>query len=136
MNLHRVRILPLIGLLLAGGLGTIVLAYTLAVDQRHQLRDIAVLRTLGLDSSQVRRIMAWQGVVLAGSMLLVGLPLGVIAGREIWRRFAENLGVGGGPITPLLVLLLPVCVAVGILASLHPARRARRSRVTTLLRVE
>ena len=136
VNLHRVRDLPLIGLLLAGAMGTIILAYTLAVGQRGQMRDLAVLRTVGLTAPQLRRVMAWQGVVLAGAMVLVGLPVGVAVGASLWRRFADDLGVDAGPITPWLLLLAPLCVAVAIVATLHPARRARRATVSTLLRSE
>ena len=135
-NLHRVRDLPLIGLVLAGALGTVILAYTLTVDQRRQMRDLAIMRTLGLASAQLRRVMAWQGVVLAGVMVLVGLPVGIIIGRGAWRRFADGLGVGAGPITPWLLVLVPLCGVVAIAATLYPARRARRIRVATLLRVE
>ena len=80
--------------------------------------------------------MAWQGVVLAGVMVLVGLPVGLIIGRGVWRRFADGLGVGAGPITPWLLVLVPLCGVVAIAATLYPARRARRIRVATLLRVE
>ena len=136
MNLQRVRDLPRIGLLLAGAMGTIILAYTLAVGQRGQIRDLAVLRTIGLASPQLRRVMAWQGVVLAGAMVLVGLPVGVAVGVFLWRRFADDLGVAAGPITPWLLLLPLLCVVVAIVATLHPARRARRASVSTLLRAE
>ena len=136
VNLHRVRDLPLIGLVLAGAMGTIVLASTLAIGQRAQTRDLAVMRSLGLTSPQLGRIMAWQGVVLAWTMVLVGLPVGFVVGRTVWRRFADGLGVGAGPITLWLLLLIPLCAAVAIIATLHPARRARRTSVATLLRVE
>ncbi len=136
VNLRRVRDLPLIGLLLAGAMGTIILAYTLAVGQRGQMRDLAVLRTIGLSSPQLRRVMAWQGVVLAGAMVLVGLPVGVAVGVSVWGRFADDLGVAAGPITPWLLLLPLLCVMVAIVATLHPARRARQASVSALLRSE
>jgi hypothetical protein len=135
-NLQRVQDLPLIGLVLAGALGTIVLAYTLAIDQRRQMRDLAVMRTLGLSSPQLRRAMAWQGVVLAGAMVLIGLPAGIVVGRTLWRVFADGLGLGAGPTTPWLLLLVPLCGAVAVIATLRPARRAQRTSVATLLRAE
>ena len=81
----------------------------------------------------MRRVMAWQGVVLAAAMVLVGLPVGVAVGATLWRQFADDLGVDAGPITPWLLLLAPLCVAVAIVATVHPARRARRATVSTLL---
>jgi hypothetical protein len=135
-NLYRVRPLPLIGVALAGILGTIVLAYTLTVGQRGQLRDIAVMRSLGLSPRQLRRVMTWQGVVLVGTMMLVGLPLGMLAGRMIWRRFAEGLGVDAGPVTPWVLLMVPLGVAVAIIVTRAAARRARWESVASLLRAE
>lgn len=136
VNLHRVRDLPLIGLVLAGALGTILLAWTLSVGQRDQLRDLAVMRTLGLASPQLRRVMAWQSLVLAGLVVIAGLPVGIVAGRAIWRRFADEHGVAAGPTTAWLLLLVPLCGAVAIIATVHLARRARRTSVARLLHTE
>ena len=69
-------------------------------------------------------------------MVLIGLPVGVVVGRALWRTFADGLGVGAGPITPWLLLLVPLCGAVAVVATLRPARRARRTSVAALLRVE
>jgi hypothetical protein len=136
VNLHRVRALPLLGLGIAGAMGTIVLVYTLAVGRRGRLRDLAVLRTLGLNSAQLRRSTAWEGVLVAGAMVAVGVPIGFVAGRAVWRDFADGLGVAAGPISAWLLLVIPLCAAVAIVATSHSARRARKARVATLLHVE
>jgi hypothetical protein len=136
VNLHRVRALPLLGLVIAGAMGTVVLVYTLAVGRRGHLRDLAVLRTLGLSSAQLRRSTAWEGVLIAGAMLAVGLPVGFVVGRALWREFAAGLGVAAGPISGWLLLVIPLCAAVAIVAASHSARRARRASVATLLHVE
>jgi hypothetical protein len=136
VNLHRVRDLPLIGLALAGALGTILLAWTLSVGQRDQRRDLAVMRTLGLASPQLRRVMAWQSLALAGMMAIAGLPVGIVAGRAIWTRFADEHGVAAGPTTPWLLLLIPLCGTVAIIEALYLARHARRTSVARLLHTE
>jgi predicted lysophospholipase L1 biosynthesis ABC-type transport system permease subunit len=136
VNLHRVRELPLLGLVIAGAMGTIVLVYTLAVGRRGRLRDLAVLRTLGRSSAQLRRSTAWEGLLVAGAIVAVGLPIGFVAGRAVWREFADGLGVAAGPISGWLLLVIPLCATVAIVAASHSARRARRASVATLLHVE
>jgi ABC-type lipoprotein release transport system permease subunit len=137
VNLHRVRHLPLLGTALAGALGTVVLAYTLATAARAQTRQLAVLRAIGLPSRRVRRVLGAEGAVLSSAMSVFGLPLGVLAGSVLWRTVADRLGVRDHiTLTPWLLALLPASVAVAIAASVLPARRARRERVATLLRVE
>ncbi len=136
VNLRRVRELPLLGLVIAGAMGTIVLVYTLAVGRRGRLRDLAVLRTLGLSSAQLRRSTAWEGLLVAGAMVAVGVPIGFVAGRAVWREFAAGLGVAAGPTSAWLLLVIPLCAAVAIVAASHSARRARRASVATLLHVE
>jgi len=136
VNLHRVRALPLLGLVIAGAMGTIVLVYTLAVGRRGRLRDLAVLRTIGLSSAQLRRSATWEGLLVAGAIVAVGLPVGFLIGRTLWREFADGLGVAAGPISGWLLLVIPLCAAVAIVAASHSARRARKASVATLLHVE
>jgi hypothetical protein len=137
VNLHRVRSLPLSGALLAALFGTVLLAYTLAVAVRRRLRQLGVLRALGMSSRRVGRVLMWQGVALALAIVVVGLPLGIAFGAVAWRTFAHGLGVATSVTVPWSVLLLiPAAMAVGVLAAVVPAARARRQPVSELLRVE
>jgi hypothetical protein len=137
VNLHRVRSLPLLGGLLAALFGTVLLAYTLAVAVRRRIRQLGVLRALGMNARQVGRVLVWQGVALALTIALIGLPLGIALGAVVWRAFAHALGVATRATVPWSILLLiPASVAVGVLAAVVPAWRARRQRVSELLRVE
>jgi hypothetical protein len=137
VNLHRVRSLPLLGALLAALFGTVLLAYTLAVAVRRRLRQLGVLRALGMNAHRVGRVLVWQGVALSLAIVLIGLPLGIALGAVAWRTFAHGLGVATSPTIPWSVLvLIPGAVAVGVLAAVVPAHRARRQPVTELLRTE
>jgi hypothetical protein len=137
VNLHRVRLLPLLGIALAGIVGTTILAYTLAIGVRARARELSVLRALGLAPRRLRRVLASQGVALTSAMLLIGLPLGVVVGSLYWRDLANQLGVANRPVaTPLIVLLVPASLLIAIVASLASARRARRQRVASHLRAE
>ena len=78
----------LAGLLAA--LGVAVLGQLVVVSSRRRRHDFAVLKALGLLRRQVSEVTAWQVSTLAGLALLIGLPLGVAAGRWSWQLFAET----------------------------------------------
>jgi hypothetical protein len=137
VNLHRVRRLPLVGIGVAGVLGTIVLVYTLAISARARSRELAIMRALGLPSSRLRRVLVWQGGVLTAGMLLIGLPIGLVLGVAAWNRVADGLGVAtNAVIPPLVFVLVPLALLVAVVASVLPARRAARTSVSALLRTE
>ena len=137
VNLHRVRQLPLLAVALAALLGLVLLGYTMAVGVRARTRGLGVLRALGMSSRRLGRVLTWQGVVLAGVMVVLGLPAGILVGTVAWRAIADQLGVATNAVIPVwIALLLPAAIAAGALASLLPARRLRRRDVATLLRTE
>ena len=70
--------------------------------------------------------------------LLIGIPLGVLVGRQVWHELADSLSfVYIGPLagTLLLVLVPAALVVLGVLA-LWPARHAARLRTADVLRAE
>jgi len=88
-----VRDTPLVlgALLVVLAVGT--LAHVLLTGVRRRRRDLAVLKTLGLSRGQVLRLVAWQAGAFGCVALLVGLPLGVLAGRQAWAAFAGAAGI-------------------------------------------
>ena len=82
--------------------------------------------------------MAWQATALAGAALLVGLPLGILAGRWAWAIFAGSAGVSGAadvPV-PLVLLAIPVTLAVANLIAAGPGWDAARLRPASVFRTE
>jgi putative ABC transport system permease protein len=71
------------------------LTHVLLASARRRRRDLALLKTLGLTRRQLLGVVAWQASALAAAALIVGVPLGVIAGRWSWRLFAGVVGVSG-----------------------------------------
>jgi ABC-type antimicrobial peptide transport system permease subunit len=87
---------------------------------------------------QVAAVVTWQAtaVVLVG--MVVGVPLGIAAGKVAWRLFASNVGVVPVEVVqavPLILLAAAVLAATNLLAIL-PALRAARSHPADLLRAE
>ena len=93
---------------------------TYAVSQRT--REIGIRMALGAQSSNVLRIMIWQGISLA----LAGAVIGLAAALAL-TRVAKNLLFNVSATDPatfaLIALLL---VAVALIASYIPARRATK----------
>lgn len=137
-NLRRVRGLPfaLAALLVLLGLATI--GHLLVTSVRRRRRDLAVLKTMGFVRRQVAATVAWQASTLAAVALLVGLPLGVAAGRWAWILVNQGVGSLAGPLIPAMPLLLaaPVVVLIANLVAAMPARSAAATRPAVVLRSE
>jgi ABC-type lipoprotein release transport system permease subunit len=105
---------------------------------RRRRHDLAVLRVLGLTRLQTRACLAWQATTLAVVGLLIGVPLGVVIGRLIWRSVAEQTPMVYVPPTSALALLLalPAALLVANLLVAAPAQRAARLRPAEVLRTE
>jgi hypothetical protein len=137
-NYARVRGTPLVlsGLLVV--MAFAALANTLVSSIRRRRRDLAILKTLGFLGRQVSATTAWQATTLAAAALLVGLPLGVAAGRASWLALAHQLGVADSVRTPVPAILLavPVTVVMANLIAAIPALAAARTRPALVLRTE
>jgi ABC-type antimicrobial peptide transport system permease subunit len=108
----------------------------LVTSIRRRRRDLAVLRSLGFGRRHVLTVVATQAVVLLLSAVLIGVPIGVVAGRLLWTVFADSLGVPSPPVVPvaaivtgtasLLLLSAVISLVPGALAGRIPAAEALR----------
>jgi hypothetical protein len=130
--------MPLVVSALLVAIAAAALGHTLLIAARRRSRELAILKTLGFDRRQVIATVAWQATTYAAVGIVVGLPLGVAAGRWAWTIFARELGVVPDPITPvpLLVLVVPAAVALANLVAVIPARMAARTRPAAVLAAE
>jgi ABC-type lipoprotein release transport system permease subunit len=137
-NLQRVQRLPRFLALLVGLLGVGTLANVLVTSVRRHRRDLATFAALGFRRRQLGATVAWQATSFALLALVVGIPLGVAAGRAVWRLMMDSIGVEAGPSFALAVLVMVVAgtlVAANVVAFL-PARSAARTHPAEILRAE
>jgi FtsX-like permease family len=126
-------ILAFVLMLLACG----IIAHTLLTSVRRRRRDLAILKTVGFVTSQVRATVAWQATALACAGLIVGVPLGLLAGRWAWILFASQVAIVPAPvISPLTLLAIPVVLLVANAIAAIPARSAARTQPAVILRSE
>jgi hypothetical protein len=125
----------LAGVLALLGLG--VLAQFTVASARRRRRDYAILKVLGLRRAQLRAIALWQASAVTVAALVIGIPLGVTAGRWAWQAFASQAGLSGGAVIPLPVLwLVPAALAATALVALPAARRVAALPAMITLRTE
>jgi FtsX-like permease family len=126
--------LALIVALLAGA----ALVHALVTSVRGNRRQIGVLKSLGFTNGQVLSSVAWHASLLTGGALVVGIPLGIVVGRLVWRAVIDTLGVASAPVVTAaaVVGVAALTVMLANLAALAPGWLAARTRAATALRTE
>jgi hypothetical protein len=126
-------------LLLGGTLalfGAAMLAHLLFVSVSRRRRQFALLRVLGMYRRQVAATLWWQSLTVSIIGVVIGVPLGVAAGRVIWHAFAVKLGVVPVDVVPIAatIFLVAGIVIVGAFLSLIPSILATRVQPAEALR--
>lgn len=138
VNVRSMRSVPLlVGALLAAS-AAVGLTVAVMTSVRSRRRDLAVLQALGFTGRQVRRAVRAQVVTTMLAALVVGVPLGVAAGRVVWRAFASQLGVATAPAMPggaIAATIVGALVLAVVVAAL-PARVAASIGPADALRME
>ena len=127
----------LLALSLAAG-AVVALGLTLVASVRRRRRDFALLRTLGFTQRQLRATIAWQASVAGVVGVVLGVPLGIVAGEWLWTLFARRIYAVPEPTIPVLsvaVVVVATLVLVNVVAAL-PGRSAARTSTAQVLRGE
>jgi putative ABC transport system permease protein len=125
-SINQVLTMVLVLLLLSIVIAAIGIANTLSLSVHERVRELGLLRAVGMDRRQLRGMVRWEAVMISVLGAVVGLVLGTglswavvtALGREGLDRFAV-------PPAPLVVIVLAAAL-LGVLASILPARRAAR----------
>ena len=112
------------------------LTHVLLTSVRRRRRDLAMLKTLGMVRWQVLGVVEWQAASFAAVALLIGVPLGILAGRWAWVLFAGAAGVSPAATVPVPLVLaaIPVTMGLALLIAAGPGRTAARVRPAAALR--
>jgi predicted lysophospholipase L1 biosynthesis ABC-type transport system permease subunit len=127
-NLQRVSSWPRLLTLIVGVLALSAFLHALIVMVRRQRSQLAVLQALGFRRRQLSATVSWYVTALLVPALVIGVPLGIVAGRWGWRVFAANLGVPAGPVVPVVAvvtIVLAAFIAVNVVAFPLAWRAAR-----------
>ena len=119
-------ILVLLGIYLS----VLIVGLTMTSTIARQARDIALVRAVGATPGRVRRAVATQAAVVAVPAVLVGVPLGALAGRA-WLAHLADHGVIPAAVTfrasaaawpAALAVAVGAAVVGALVAAVRPAR--------------
>ena len=142
LRLEKLVTAIFIGLItLVAGLNILVV---LSMTVTDRAKDIAVLRSLGSRSAQIRSLFLWQGLAIGATGTILGLLIGysftLIAGRyQLIPLDAQVYAVPYVPFHPSAldgVWISVVAMGISVLATLIPARAATKLLPVEILRFE
>lgn len=136
--LQEVRRLPIALAAFLALLAVSALGHALVLGVRNRRHELAVLRALGFRPRQSAVAIVVQALTIVLVGVAVGLPLGIITGRLLWKVVADSTPLVY--VAPLAAVAAITCLpgALGAASALAavPARRAARLRTTEVLRTE
>lgn len=138
VSLDQLRSLPLVFAALLVLLVSVTVVHALAVSVRRRRRDLAILQVLGADRRSVIAVGVWQGVTIGVAAVLLGVPVGVVAGRWSWVVLANAFGTLAEPVVPARTVTAVglAVITLAALAGFVPSRRGLRHHPGTSLRTE
>jgi putative ABC transport system permease protein len=98
---------------------------TMALSVHERMRELGMLRAVGMSRRQVRRMVRAESVITALIGAVLGTVLGIAFAALLSRPLADEGFVFELPIGTLVAVAIVAAIA-GVLAAIPPARRASR----------
>ena len=129
---------PLIFGLVVVLFGVATLLHMLLSSLNRRRREMGLLKSLGFVRRQIALSVSWQTTTVAAIGIVLGVPLGIAAGRLVWDAFASNLGVLAVPVVTAweVAAIAAGTLVVANLLAVGPALVASRTRAASLLKSE
>lgn len=150
VKMEKTMVMLLLLIVVAVAAFNIISILTMMVADKRS--DIAVLRTMGATPQTIARCFLWQGLALAASGLVLGLLLGIPVALQVGEIVQWLEQVSGRYLfdpqvyfvtrIPSLLrwqdiaVIAAAAIALGLLATLYPARRAASVAPAEALRYE
>lgn len=137
-NLSQIGSVPRLLALALALLGIGGTTHTLLVATTRRRADLEAARALGFTQRQAASSVRWQGIVITAIAVAVGVPLGVIIGRLVWKQVAGGVGAVDLVSVPWSVIVIaPTAVLTSLIAVASiVGRRAAALRPASALRSE
>jgi ABC-type lipoprotein release transport system permease subunit len=126
VNIARVRSIPFVLAALLTVLAVLTLGYVMVTSVQNRRRDVAILRSIGADRRWISRAVHWQATTFTLAPVIIGIPLGLIIGRMVFRLFADSIGTVNDASIPLL-LMAGLAIGLAFVANAVAGLTARRS---------
>jgi putative ABC transport system permease protein len=120
-------------LLLSVAIAVLGIINTLALSVIDRVRELGLLRAVGLSRGQTRRMITTEAVIVAVFGALLGIAVGIVFGIALQHGLHDQgitvLAIPYGR----LALFIVAAGLTGVLAALLPARRAARLNILTAI---
>ena len=138
LNVARVRSIPYLVAGVLAVLALLNLSHHLILSTRRRRRDLAILRALGASGRWVGRVVHWQATLFTALVVAIGTPLGIVAGRVVYRAFVDRIGAVNTVTVPFSLCALTIVglVVLANIVAMPNAHRARRQNPAGLLAAE
>ena len=107
---------------------------TLVLSVSERRREIGLLRAVGMERRQVKRMIRWESVLIAVFGGMLGLVVGVLLGMAVVVAVGEGLKLSI-PARQLVFYLVAAALG-GVLAAIAPARRGAKTNVLEAISYE
>jgi hypothetical protein len=136
INARSIEIAPTLTAVILTLTALISLSLALVAAVRRRRTDFAALKAIGFTRRQVGATILTQSLIVTTVGIVVGMPLGIIAGRWLWSRFAERMSVVVSPSVPVVTLVLVILgvTVCAMLVAVVPSQIAARVRAGEALR--
>jgi putative ABC transport system permease protein len=125
-QINRVLVLFYVLLALAVVIAVIGIINTLALSVLERVRELGLLRAVGMTRGQLRQMIRWEAVIIAMLGAILGLVVGTFFGWTLVRALhSQGITEFALPVGTLLGFVVAAAIA-GVLAAVLPGHRAAR----------
>ena len=117
-------------------IATLGVVNTLTMNVIERVREIGLLRAVGMTRRQVWRSIAVEAGILGLAGAILGIVVGLIVGAAMVLLAGGRLDVGAGVPWPTVGLTLVLGVVVAMLAAAYPAHLASRLSIVRAVRYD
>ena len=137
-NLAQIGSVPKLLAIALALLGVGGATHGLLVASTRRRADLAVARALGFTPRQAAASVRWQGIAITVAAVIVGVPLGMVVGRLVWKQVASGVGAVDLVSIPWPMILIAPVIAAAVMVAVASivGRRAARLQPATVLRSE
>ncbi|MBA2608680.1 MAG: ABC transporter permease, partial [Actinobacteria bacterium] len=123
-------------LLLAIAIAVLGIANTLALSVLERIREIGLMRAVGMTRRQTRRMVRWEGAIVSTFGATIGVAVGVLFGLAGLAALPASFITTVAVPVPTLILLIVFATFAGLVAAIFPARRAGKLDVLAAIATE
>jgi putative ABC transport system permease protein len=112
------------------------ISITLALGVFERIREIGLLRAVGMNKRQTRRSVRWEAIIVATFGAIVGIVLGTLIGIALSLAVPDTIIDQIAIQTSTIVIILIGAVIAGFLAALYPSYKASNMNVLEAIATE